>query len=78
MFKIYNFFYSLILTFYSIIKIYLITEKNSKKDKVLFFYFPVNIYQSNIYDLIFVVNSDEINIMFNIWTLDKASLIKND
>ena len=62
MLKIFKFFYRLILTFFSIIKIYVITKKKSKKDKVLMFYFPVKIYQDNIYDLInFLKSKKNIN-----------------
>jgi len=49
--KIYIFLHHLILTVVSIVKIYLITKKDYKRNKFLMFYFPVKIYQGNIYDL---------------------------
>jgi len=49
--KIYNFLHHFILTFFSIIRIYLITRKNDDHNKFIMFYFPVKVYQGNIYDL---------------------------
>ena len=50
--KIFNFLHHFIFTFLSVMRIYLITRKNNNHNKFIMFYFPVKVYQGNIYDLI--------------------------
>jgi len=76
-------FKSYILTFFNLLKIYLIINsrfKNNKKMKFILFYFPVKIYQENILDLVKKMKKNEnisIFLIYNKYSSSEISKQKN-